>query len=240
MPHMNARADEKVGITSLEAEILERIRALPEKSTASVRRLRQEFSRNLKTANAETILELVRRLMKSSNSLTRFFGTELLHYHPDAFRKVDLKELERLGRGNSDWGSVDMFACFLSGPAWRNHQISDEAIEKWAQSNDLWWRRTAIVSTVPLNSRARGGTGDALRTLKVCKLLVDDREEMVVKALSWALRELGKRNQTAVKNFLVEYDSSLAPRVKRDVKNKLATGLKNPRKLAAFRQMRRN
>lgn len=65
-------------------------------------------------------------------------------------------------------------------------------------------------------------------------------KKMVVKALSWALRELGKRNQTAVKNFLVEYDSSLAPRVKRDVKNKLATGLKNPRKLAAFRQTRRN
>ena len=45
-------------------------------------------------------------------------------------------------------------------------------IHGWARSRDLWWRRAAMVSTVPLNNKARGGNGDVLRTLKVCKMLV--------------------------------------------------------------------
>jgi 3-methyladenine DNA glycosylase AlkD len=31
-------------------------------------------------------------------------------------------------------------------------------------------------------------------TLEVCRALIDDRDDMVVKALSWALRELANRN----------------------------------------------
>jgi 3-methyladenine DNA glycosylase AlkD len=81
-----------------------------------------------------------------------------------------------------------------------------------------------------LNNKARGGQGDAIRTLAICNLVVDDREEMVVKALSWSLRELAKRDRRSVKNFLDEKHTHLSPRVVREVNNKLKTGLKNPRK----------
>ena len=50
---------------------------------------------------------------------------------------------------------------------------------------------------------------------------------MVVKALSWALRELVVRDPGAVRTFLDEHD--LAARVRREVTNKLQTGLKQPR-----------
>jgi 3-methyladenine DNA glycosylase AlkD len=52
---------------------------------------------------------------------------------------------------------------------------------------------------------------------------------MVVKALSWALRELSKRDPNAVRAFLAKHAKALAPRVIREVNNKLVTGLKNPR-----------
>jgi 3-methyladenine DNA glycosylase AlkD len=52
---------------------------------------------------------------------------------------------------------------------------------------------------------------------------------MVIKALSWALRELSKRDPSSVKNFLLEQREAVAPRVVREVNNKLKTGLKNPR-----------
>jgi 3-methyladenine DNA glycosylase AlkD len=85
------------------------------------------------------------------------------------------------------------------------------------------------VSTVPLNNRARGGKGDAKRTLGICRLVVRDRHDMVVKALSWALRELSKRDPPAVSAFLDRHSQQLAPRVLREVKNKMRTGLKNPK-----------
>jgi 3-methyladenine DNA glycosylase AlkD len=51
---------------------------------------------------------------------------------------------------------------------------------------------------------------------------------MVVKALSWALRELVVHDPAAVEAFLAQHEAVLAARVEREVRNKLETGLKNP------------
>jgi 3-methyladenine DNA glycosylase AlkD len=59
--------------------------------------------------------------------------------------------------------------------------------------------------------------------------LLDDRADMVVKAMSWALRELAKRDQRAVAAFIARQRTRMAPRLLREVGNKLRTGLKNPR-----------
>jgi 3-methyladenine DNA glycosylase AlkD len=53
---------------------------------------------------------------------------------------------------------------------------------------------------------------------------------MVVKAMSWALRELVPHDPQAVSAFLAENNQVLAARVKREVNNKMQTGLKNPKK----------
>jgi hypothetical protein len=53
---------------------------------------------------------------------------------------------------------------------------------------------------------------------------------MVIKALSWALRELVPWDPDATRRFLADYEDTLAARVKREVRNKLNTGLKNPKR----------
>jgi len=100
----------------------------------------------------------------------------------------------------------------------------------WARSQDRWWRRAALVSTVALS---RGGNAkDFIRVARICTLLVEDRDDMVVKALSWALREAAKKHPEQVRSFLAEHQEALAARVKREVNNKLTTGLKTPRRRA--------
>jgi 3-methyladenine DNA glycosylase AlkD len=109
-------------------------------------------------------------------------------------------------------------------------QIDDDLIHKWARSEDRWWRRVALVCTVALNRPTLGGKGDVPRTLAVCKILADDKDDMVAKAMSWALRELSRHDVDAVLNFLEKYKDVLASRVKREVINKITTGLKNPKR----------
>jgi 3-methyladenine DNA glycosylase AlkD len=159
----------------------------------------------------------------------RWVAYELVRGHKGAFERLAEAELEELGKGIDSWWAVDSFARTLSGPAWLEGLVPDELIHKWARSEDRWWRRAALVSTVALNVRSHGGQGDVPRTLAVCRLLVDARDDMVVKALSWALRELVVHDPEAVRGFLEEYGERLAARVKREVRNKLATGLKNPK-----------
>lgn len=77
-----------------------------------------------------------------------------------------------------------------------------------------------------MNSRARGGTGDAERTPRLCRELLADREPLVIKALSWALRELAKRDPASVRRFLATYDASLPSLVRREVRATLLKGRK--------------
>jgi 3-methyladenine DNA glycosylase AlkD len=216
-------------VDDLENQIVSSLAALTRPTTEAIRNVRRRFSSQLAEAPAQLIVALALQLVRHA-AVPRFVAYELILYHPQALLSLKARSLENLGAGNNSWGEVDAFACYLAGPAWRERQVSDALITRWASSGDRWWRRTAVVSTVALNNKARGGSGDTGRTLMICKIVIADRDDMVVKALSWALRELSKRDPESVRTFLREHEGVLAARVVREVNSKLKTGLKNPRK----------
>jgi len=213
---------------SLAREIDAALSALPDQSVAPVRDVRRGFSKRLKSEPARGIVAAALALRSRGGLIRHFVACELVQHHPGAFASLGPRDLEAFGRGVDSWAAVDTFACCLAGPTWREGRVSDGWMHGWARSDDHWRRRAAAVSTVALNTKARGGHGDARRTLRVCSLLAEDRDDMVVKAVSWALRELAKRDPSAVRAYLERSGAKLAARVIREVGNKLRTGKKNP------------
>jgi 3-methyladenine DNA glycosylase AlkD len=214
---------------SLLTEMRQSLATMPRQDARSFRVVRREWSKRLKDAPGASVVAVAKRLVRMG-LWERILAYEILDCHHGALEALTERHVTTLGRGMASWGEVDCFGCYVAGPAWRERHIADRVVQSWARSSDRWWRRAALVSTVPLNARARGGEGDTVRTLRICRLLVDDRDDMVVKALSWALRELSKRDRRAVELFLDRYAGHLAARVTREVGNKLQTGLKNPRR----------
>ena len=212
------------------AAIDARVAALPDQTAPRLRELRRELSRALSSATPDEILSLANALVERGGDVDRFFAYEIVATHTPTMKSLTAQSVRELGKGINTWVGVDTFACYVSGPAWREGRISDAEIARWARSTDRWWRRAALVSTVPLNVQARGGSGDSRRTLAVCRKLVSDRDPMVWKALSWALRSLIPRDPDAVREFLRQQESSIGAPVRREVTAKLTTGLKNPRK----------
>jgi 3-methyladenine DNA glycosylase AlkD len=78
----------------------------------------------------------------------------------------------------------------------------------------------------------QGRAGDTERTLDICRRLAADGDDMVVKALSWALRELVVWDPEAVRRFLDTYHEVIATRIRREVRSKLETGGKHPARRA--------
>jgi len=223
-------AENPAGVPALAAEIDERIFGLRHPSMKELRQVRREFSKRLKDAAPHVVIELGMMLLEVPQLNYRFIAYELVHYHPSALHHLNAWQLEQLGRGIASWAAVDCFGIYLAGPVWRERRVPNALIQGWARSADRWRRRAALVATVPLNSKARGGSGDAYRTLQVCRLPEHDRDPMVAKALSWALRELAKREPRAVREYLASRRDVLAALVLREVNNKLRTGLKNPKR----------
>ena len=194
------------------------------------RRLRREWSRAVSPLAGRDVIRMATALV-DDGFWGRATAYELIAHHPRAMSALTPASIRQLGKGLSDWASVDTFACSLAGPAWRDGHLPTRQIHAWLRSKDRWQRRTAVVCTVALNVRARGGHGDAARTLAVCRQVVDDPDDMVVKAVSWALRSLVMWDRTAVEKFLDEHDAVLAPRIMREVRTKLRTGRKNPSRI---------
>lgn len=69
-----------------------------------------------------------------------------------------------------------------------------------AKSEILWERRIAVLSTFAF-IRA----GEFLPTIELAKILLNDQEDLIHKAVGWLLREVGKRDEKILINFLDQY-----------------------------------
>jgi 3-methyladenine DNA glycosylase AlkD len=95
----------------------------------------------------------------------------------------------------NNWDLVDVSAEHIVG-----NFLLDKAknpIYLLAKSENLWERRISIMSTFCFIRR-----GQYSETLKIARILLHDKEDLIHKAIGWMLREVGKRNLTTEEEFL--------------------------------------
>src|ERR1700691_2936100 len=130
-----------------------RLAGLSSRTTPAARSVRREYSRLLAKARPDLVVRIALLLARRTDFACRFVAYEIVQCHRGAFAGLTLDHLLKLGDGIDGWAEVDCFACYLSGPAWRDGRLSDAVIRRWIKSADRWWRRAALVSTVALSRR---------------------------------------------------------------------------------------
>jgi len=190
----------------------------------------KELSKQTKQFKNQEKLALIKQLIEDNVFELQQIAFEYLQTEKNLYKSLTEEFIESIEKNLDNWLSVDYFGAIVVGCAWRENLIRTEKVKRYLNSNDFWMRRIAVVATVSLNQKARGGKGDRQRTMEICRLVVDDQEEMIIKALSWALRELAKIDKESVAEFINEYKNRLHKKVLREVKSKLETGLKNVKK----------
>lgn len=123
----------------------------------------------------------------------------------EKFKKGDeslRKEILSLYLENTDrvnnWDLVDSSAHKMLGP-WlekRDRTILTEL----AHSELIWERRIAIMTTLHFITN-----DDFHNTLEIASILLEDKEDLIHKAVGWMLREVGNRNKEVETTFLVEH-----------------------------------
>jgi 3-methyladenine DNA glycosylase AlkD len=108
--------------------------------------------------------------------------------------KFYLKQL-RKNRINN-WDLVDVTAPIM-GQFLIDKKDSMLLLKKLAKSQNLWQRRSAILFTF-----AYIRSNQVAPTITIVKLLIKDKHDLIQKASGWALREIGKREPSALKRFL--------------------------------------
>jgi 3-methyladenine DNA glycosylase AlkD len=105
--------------------------------------------------------------------------------------------LKNTGNVNN-WDLVDLSAPRIVGDYLLNRERS--ILYKLANSDSLWERRISILSTFTFIDN-----NDFEDALNISELLLNDKHDLIHKAVGWALREIGKREQNVEKQFLAKH-----------------------------------
>ena len=95
----------------------------------------------------------------------------------------------------NNWDLVDSSAEHIVGAYLMNR--SKAVLYRLAESEELWERRISIMSTFHFVKRH-----EFSETLKIAKMLIFDRQDLIHKATGWMLREIGKRHLQTEESFL--------------------------------------
>ncbi len=98
----------------------------------------------------------------------------------------------------NNWDLVDLSAPNIPG----NYLLDKDRsiLYGLAKSDNLWGKRISIISTFAFIRN-----NDFNDCLKISELLLNDKHDLIHKAVGWMLREIGKRNQDTEEEFLKEH-----------------------------------
>ena len=130
-------------------------------------------------------------------------GKQAVHKKTSEMRRKELYDLylRRHDRINN-WDLVDLAAWHVVGG-----YLADkprDVLYTLARSDNLWERRTAILSTMHF---IKGGDVDD--AFQLAEILVSDSHDLIHKATGWALREAGKKDLQRLFEFLDRHAATM-------------------------------
>ena len=158
--------------------------------------------RNIARQYRGVSLEQAARLLKSEFHEERLLSLLLLvvmfkEANDENRRAIYTLYLENT-RFINNWDLVDTSAEHIVGTYLRDGD--KRPLHELSVSDTLWERRIAIMSTFHFIKHEEFDD-----TLKIAEILLDDKEDLIHKAVGWMLREIGKRNINTEEKFLNEF-----------------------------------
>ncbi len=97
----------------------------------------------------------------------------------------------------NNWNLVDLSAPHIAGEYIVDNKSERKNLNIWVKSDIHWHRRVCILSTWAFIKR-----DDFNYTLKYAKILLNDKQDLMHKAVGWMLREVWKRDSIVCEQFL--------------------------------------
>ncbi|NLP37432.1 MAG: DNA alkylation repair protein [Firmicutes bacterium] len=162
--------------------------------------LMQSFYKKSKILATPFQEELVLALWEKEEREYQYAALHYLKKSLPKLTKKDLPLMQKLITTKSWWDTVDMLAQHPVGTIALNYpEVIPETIIDWAQSENMWLRRTAILFQL----KYKENTDEELLS-EIVKQNAGSKEFFIQKAIGWALREYSKTNPESVKKFIAE------------------------------------
>ena len=158
----------------------------------------RRIAKKYRNMSLTDVLELLRSEIHEHRLTALFILTEQFNKGDDEARQQIVDLYLRNTAYVNNWDLVDSSAHKILG-AWLVDKPRG-VLYDLARSESLWERRISIISTLAFINR-----GDLVNALALAGALVDDGHDLIHKASGWVLREVGKKDQSVLEEFLLDY-----------------------------------
>ena len=143
----------------------------------------------------------IQKLLDSQIHEKRMIALLILIEQYRGVNEKEKKEIFRFYISNTkninNWDLVDVTCHKIVGDFLLNR--NRDLLYQFVESDDLWERRIAIISCAAFIRN-----NDFKDCLRISKILLKDKHDLIHKAVGWMLREVGKRDEAVLNNFLKE------------------------------------
>jgi 3-methyladenine DNA glycosylase AlkD len=128
-------------------------------------------------------------------------GIEIVARFHRSFRPSLLLRWKRWLTNNhsANWATTDSICGQLIGPLLVRHPELAERLRAWSKDRNMWVRRASIVGLIAI---VRKGMALDL-AYDIALRLHPDKEDLIQKAVGWALREAGKVDSKRLETYLL-------------------------------------
>ncbi len=158
-------------------------------------------SRNLATKYNDLPYPEIEQLLKSPVHEERLIALLILVYRFEKFEMEQRRVYDfylRHAKLVNNWDLVDLSSDKIVGKFLIDKPR--DILYKLAASKNIWERRIAMVACY--NFIKNGDFEDAV---KISEILIRDQQDLIQKAVGWMLKEVGKRNEKDLKDFLDQH-----------------------------------
>lgn len=138
-------------------------------------------------------------LLKNKVHEIRLVGIlALVHEYKNGAKKEKKKIVDfylKNTRYINNWDLVDLSAHKILGEYFFNKNRN--ILLKLARSKNLWEQRISIISTFAFIRK-----GEIEWSIKLAKMFLDHKHDLIHKAVGWMIREVGKKNEKELRKFL--------------------------------------
>lgn len=174
----------------------------------TVPQIRKIAKKYWKEADLNDLTELLHSKIHEERSLALFILTERFEKSKDKKEQEEILNFyinpENL-KWINNWDLVDLSCYKILGKYLLENQDKINILYDSAKSENLWIKRIAIISTFVFIKEKQFE-----HTIKICETLLNDKHDLIHKAIGWMLREIGKRDKQILLNFLNKNHTKMA------------------------------
>ena len=158
----------------------------------------RKIAKKYKTLKLKDIRVLLKDKIHEYRLVGLFILVDKFQRGDDVTKKKIAEFYLKNKNGINNWDLVDLSAPRILGEYYFDKNKS--IFYKLARSKNIWDKRIAVLSTFTFIKN-----NNFVDSLKIAEILINDKHDLIHKAVGWMLREVGKKDLKTEEGFLKKY-----------------------------------